>query len=147
MKFKGSVIINKSRETVIFLILNPKFNKEYQDGFKTKELISGEEGRPNAKSKMLYQYGKRNMELTETVLNNNLPDTFEAFYHHKHMDNTMKYTFKELAENKTELNYEYEYTRINWFMPKLMAILFPGMYKKQGDKWMTQFKEFAEKQP
>lgn len=31
-------------------------------------------------------------------------------------------------------------------MPKLMAILFPGIFKKQGEKWMRQFKEFAEKQ-
>jgi len=27
-----------------------------------------------------------------------------------------------------------------------MAILFPSMYRKQGEKWMKQFKEFAEKQ-
>jgi hypothetical protein len=28
----------------------------------------------------------------------------------------------------------------------LMAILFPGIYRKQGEKWMKQFKEFVEKQ-
>ena len=62
------------------------------------------------------------------------------------MDNTMKCTFAPLEENKTRYEYEFHYTRINWLMPKLMAILFPGMYRKQGEKWMRQFKEFVESQ-
>ena len=49
-------------------------------------------------------------------------------------------------DNQTRYDYEFEYTRINWVVPKLMAILFPSMYRKQGKKWMKQFKEFAEKQ-
>ena len=86
------------------------------------------------------------MILTETVTENNLPNSFEASYYHKHMDNTMKCTFTEINENQTRYEYEFEYTRINWFLPKLMAILFPSMYRKQGEKWMQQFKVFAEKQ-
>ena len=95
---------------------------------------------------MLYKYGKRDMELTETIISNLLPDSFESHYHHKHMDNFMRCTFISLDENNTRYEYAFEYTRINWIMPKLMAILFPGMYRKQGEKWMNQFKEFVEKQ-
>lgn len=146
MKHKGSIIINKPRETVVAIFMNPDCNKEYQDGFVRKELIKGKAGENNAVSKMYYTYGKRDMILTETILNNKLPESFEAFYHHKHMDNTMKCTFEELSDHKTRYNYAYEYTRISWFMPKLMAILFPSMYRKQGDKWMHQFKQFVEKQ-
>jgi hypothetical protein len=58
----------------------------------------------------------------------------------------MKCTFIELDDQNTRYEYEFEYTRINWVMPKLMAILFPGMYRKQAEKWMVQFKEFVEKQ-
>lgn len=94
---------------------------------------------------MYYDDGKRKMELTETITSNNLPDSFEAFYHHKHMDNTMKCNFTALDENSTRYDYEFEYTRIDWVMPKLMAVLFPGMYRKHGDKWMQQFKEFVER--
>ena len=70
----------------------------------------------------------------------------EAFYHHRHMDNTMKCNFVPLDEGRTRYEYEFEYTRINWVIPKLMAILFPSVYRKQGEKWMRQFKEFVEKQ-
>ena len=41
MKYKGSVIINKPREVVAELFINPNYNKEYQDGFVKKELIGG----------------------------------------------------------------------------------------------------------
>lgn len=146
MKYKGSVIIHKPREIVTTLFIDPNYNKEYQDGFVKKELISGNLGQNGAKSKMYYSDGKRDMVLTETIIKNDLPSSFEAFYHHKHMDNTMKCTFIEINSQKTEYKYEYEYTRINWFLPKLLAILFPSIYKKQGDKWMQQFKEFVEKQ-
>jgi len=29
-------------------------------------------------------------------------------------------------------------------MIKMMAFLMPGMFKKQTQKWLNQFKEFAE---
>jgi len=145
MKFKGSLDINQSQNRVVELFANPESLKEYQDGFQKKELISGKEGENGAVSKLYYSHGKREMELTETITNNSLPKSFEAFYHHKHMDNTMKYNFEALNDMQTRFEYEYEYTRINWFMPKLMAILFPSMYRKQGEKWMKQFKEFVER--
>jgi hypothetical protein len=145
MKFKGSIDIDQPRHKVVELFSDPKNLKEYQDGFVKKELKSGNEGKDGAVSKMCYKYGKRDMELTETITENRLPDSFKARYHHKHMDNTMKCDFVALSENQTRYEYEFEYTRINWIMPKLMAILFPSMYRKQGEKWMKQFKEFAEK--
>ena len=144
MKFTGHIDINKPRETVVKYFADPSFAKEYQDGFVKKELESGKQGEDGAVSTIYYQYGKRDMILTETILSNQLPDAFEAHYHHIHMDNTMKCRFLTLDEFNTRYEYEFEYTRINWFFPKLMAILFPGMYRKQGEKWMRQFKESVE---
>ncbi len=146
MKFKGTIEINQSIELVTQLFADPKNLKHYQDGFVKKELISGRQGEKGAVSKMYYQYGKRQMELVETIMANHLPNVFEAHYHHKHMDNTYKCFFTALGPNKTRYDIEVEYTRINWVMPKMMAILFPGMYRKQGQKWMQNFKEFVEKQ-
>ena len=146
MIFKGSIFINKPQELVAKLFADPANLKEYQDGFQSKELVSGIEGKEGAVSKMYFDDGKRKMILTETITKNNLPDSFEAFYHHKHMDNTMKVQFIPLDENTTRYDYEFEYTRISWVMPKIMMHLFPGLFKKQGDKWMRQFKEFVERQ-
>ncbi len=146
MRIQGEIDINKSRDIVVALFVDPNNLKEYQDGFQRKELISGSQGMDGAISKMYYKQGKRNMELTETITANRLPNSFDSTYNHKHMDNTMKCTFIALDDTTTRYSYEIEYTRINWVMPRLMAILFPGMYKKQVEKWMKQFKEFVEKQ-
>jgi hypothetical protein len=61
------------------------------------------------------------------------------------MDNTMKCRFIPRDNNLTCYEYEIEYTRISWVLPKLMAFVFPGMFRKQGEKWIRQFKEFVEK--
>ncbi len=146
MKYKGVIDINCPLHKVAELFADPKNLKEYQEGFVEKKLVSGEEGKDGAVSKLYYKSEKYDMELTETITANRLPQTFEAFYHHKHMDNTMKCTFTALSENETRYVTEVEYTRINWIMPRLMAILFPGMYKKQGEKWMRNFKSFVERE-
>ena len=146
MKYSGSIEINKPIGLVTKLFVDSKNLKEYQDGFVRKELQSGKEGEDGAISKMYYKYGNRDMILTETIVSNYLPASFEATYHHEHMDNSMKCSFNVIDENTTQYIYEFEYTRINWIMPKLMALLFPGIYRKQGEKWMNQFKEFVENQ-
>ncbi len=146
MKHKGFIDINAPRDKVAELFANPDYLKEYQDGFIRKEPVSGEKGATGAIAKMYYKQGNGEMELTETITANNLPESFESWYHHIHMDNTMKVKFVALNDNQTRYEYEYEYTRINWVMPRLISILFPGMFTKPAEKWLRQFKAFVEKQ-
>lgn len=146
MKYKGSIDINQPLAIVTALFADSKNLVKYQDGFQKKELIKGTEGQDGAVSKLYYKSDKHEMELTETIIANRLPHTFEAFYHHIHMDNTMKTTFTALSDKQTRYETEVEYTRINWVMPKLIAILFPSMYRKPGERWMKNFKTFAEQQ-
>ncbi|WP_299125126.1 SRPBCC family protein [uncultured Winogradskyella sp.] len=106
--------------------------------------LSGDKGQNGAISNMYYKYGKNEMELTETITKNDLPHTFEAHYHHKHIDNSMKCNFTTLSDDETRYAYEYEYKRINWVIPKPMSILFPSMDKKLAEKWLRQFKALSE---
>jgi hypothetical protein len=76
-------------------------------------------------SRLYYKHGKRDLELTETIVSNNLPESFEAFYHHKHMDNTMKCQFAPLDEFTTRYDYEFEYTRIEWIIQGSCPYCFP----------------------
>lgn len=146
MKFRGTIDIDLPIEKVASLFANPTYLKEYQDGFLRKELISGTAGKDGAVSKMYYKMGKGEMELTETITANKLPHSFEASYHHKHMDNTLKSTFTALTENSTRYTNEGEYTAFRGFIPKMMAFFFPKMFERQAQKWMDNFKTFAEQQ-
>jgi len=145
MKFTCSVFINKSRAQVVEYFSNPKYLNEYQEGFIRKQHITGDEGQNGAISKMYYKMGKGEMELTETITVNKLPDSFAAQYHHKHTDNTMLCTFKEVGDT-TQCDWTIEYTAFRGFLINVMKTLFPGMFKKQVQKWLQNFKTFVEKQ-
>ncbi|RAJ17212.1 SRPBCC family protein [Olleya aquimaris] len=142
MTFNCSIDINESVEKVSEIFLNPDNLKYYQDGFIKKELISGSAFKKGAKSKMYY----KKLELIETILNNDLPNEFFALYEHKHMTNTMKVSLIALEENKTRYITEIEYSKFNGAFIKLIARLFPGMFKKQVQKWLNQFKIYVESQ-
>lgn len=129
MKIQGSLDIKKPQNIVAELFVDPENIKEYQDGFQKKELVSCKMGQEGSVSKMYYKDKHRTMELTETIISNKLPDSFEALYEHTQMVNVMKCQFIQISSNITRYEYEIEYTRINWFMPKLIAILFPGVTK------------------
>ena len=144
MKFTCSVNIHCSIEKVVDLFKDPRYLKDYQDGFIRKELISGIEGEVGSVAKMYYKNGKQEMIITETILVSNLPEEFIGSYHHKHMDNTMRCNFKIIGDNHTLYISSIEYTAFRGFMPKILAFLFPGMFKKQVQKWLNNFKEFAE---
>lgn len=144
MKFTCSVEIDLPIEKVVVLFDNPKNLIEWQDGFVAIEPISGTPGEPGSKSKMIYMIGDREMEIIETIKVNNLPKEKTGIYEHVHMVNTMTTRFIELAPNKTKYEAEIEYTQFNGFVPKLMAFLMPGVFKKQTQKWLNQFKAFAE---
>lgn len=146
VKYTGTVIINKPQQEVAKYFADPQYLGSYQDGFLRKEFVSGEIGQKDAVSKMYYKQGKGEMELTETILVNNLPDSFEGFYHHKHMDNTMKTSFIAIDKNTTKYVTEVEYVVFRGFIPKVLGLFFKGMFRKQGEKWMMNFKNFVEEQ-
>ena len=145
MKIQGHIDIEQSRDTVVELFADPERLAEYQEGFLRKEVERGQPGQDGTVSKMYYRQGKGEMELTETITANRLPDSFAAEYHHKAMDNTMVARFEELGPNRTRYHYEYEYTELRGFMPKLIARLFPGMFRKPAEKWLQNFKAVAER--
>lgn len=145
MKFTCSVQINQPIHKTRELLEDQDHFHEWQDGFESFELISGEAKMPGSKSRIIYKQNGRKLELIETLKKYDLPDEFVATYEHKHMDNTMIVNMTELSDNSTRLEYYVEYTALRGFMPKLMAFLFPGMFKKQVQKWLDQFKVFAEK--
>lgn len=144
MKFTSVVDIEQPIDKVAAFFADPQNLKYYQEGFQSKELISGIPGEEGAVSKMYYEWGKRKLELEETVISNQLPHEFFAKYHHEHMDNTMKSCFVKLSDASTRYQAEIEYTAFRGFMPKVIAKLFPGVYKRQVQKWLNNFKEYVE---
>ena len=140
MKFVCSININKPINEVVNLFEDPEALKQSQEGFIRMEHLSGNEGEGGAKSKLVY----KKFDLIETIIHNTLPKEFFAKYEHKSMINTMRSNFNILGESETRLTTEVEYTEFKGFFIKLIAKLFPSMFKKQVDKWLIKFKAYCE---
>ena len=144
MKFTCKTNINLPREQVIKLFNNPDNLVKWQDGFQSFTHLEGTPGEVGSKSLMSYLVNNKSLDITETILVSRLPDEFTGLYECEPMTNTMQNLFHEVSGHETEYVANIEYTQLNGFMVKIMAFLFPGMFKKQVQKWMNQFKDFAE---
>lgn len=145
MKYRCEIEIERPIHKVVGLWCDESSFDQWQDGFQSIEHLQGEPEVVGSKSKIVYQQGKRKIELLETIVSNNLPHEKKALYEHVHMVNTQTTKFIQVSDKKTRFISEVEYTKFKGVVPKLLSILFPGMFKRQSQKWMNQFKDFAEK--
>lgn len=142
MEYTTEIIIELPRSRVVELFKNPDYIAKWQDSFISMKHLSGEPGMAGAKSLLKYKMGKRDIEMTETIINNTLPDKFSTTYTTKGVFNSVDNTFYEEGD-KTRWVTE------NYFkckgMMAVMIFLMPGAFKKETKKYMADFKAFAEK--
>ena len=143
MKYTTEITIALPRAEVIKKLDNADNMKHWQRGLTGVEHISGTPGEFGAKMRLNYQFGKRKMELTETITKRNFPDEFHATYNTKGMHNIQKNYFTETSQGYTKWTSESEFLPTN-FMMRIMTLLMPGAFKKQSLKYLTDFKNFAE---
>ncbi|MTI19973.1 SRPBCC family protein [Fulvivirga sp. RKSG066] len=142
MKYTLEIVIDLPREEVIALFDNPENLKKWQEGLVSFEHLSGERGKPGAKSKLFYRMGKREIEMIETITVRNLPEEFSGTYEADGVYNIQRNFFKEKGKDQTLWISESEF-QFSGFM-KLMGWVMPGAFKKQSKKFLVAFKEFAE---
>ena len=119
MKYTTEIEINLPIDRVIELFDDPDNLKEWQPGLQSFEHISGTPGQPGAKSRLLFQMGKREIEMIETITVRDLPDEFSGTYEAPGVFNIVKNKFIPLSENKTRYISEQEF-QFKGFM-KLMG--------------------------
>ncbi len=144
MKYTSQIEINLPIDKVIELFDNPDNMSKWMDGLQSFEHLSGEPGQPGAKSKLVFQMGKRTIEMIETITVRELPREFSGIYEAKGVWNSIKNTFEAIDPTKTLYKTENEF-RMQGFM-KIIGFLMPGAFKKQSMKYLIDFKNFAEKQ-
>lgn len=142
MKYTSEIKINLPLNKVIELFDNPDNLSKWMEGLKSFEPISGTPGQPGAKAKLVFQMGKRTVEMIETVTVRNLPHEFSGTYEAKGVFNIVRNKFKSLSENVTLYTSEQEF-QFSGFM-KLVGFLMSGAFKKQSMKYLEDFKRFAE---
>ena len=137
------VEIDLPRDRVIELFDDPENLCKWQTGLRSFDHVSGEPGQPGAKSKLVYVNGRHRVELIETVTERNLPDEFNGTYEWDGGRNTLRNQFVEVGPNRTKWISTCEYEFSSWML-KAMALLMPGMFRKQNQKFLDDFKAFCE---
>ncbi|MEO1438156.1 MAG: SRPBCC family protein [Bacteroidota bacterium] len=145
LKYTSEVLIQAPIDFVVEYFENPQYLGFYQEGFVGKDLISGEPGKELAVSNMHYKIGDRQMVIKETIIDNHLPDHFEALYEHRDMDNNFIAQFVAINETETKYTVTIEYFRARWGTPRLLLRFFPKKMKQMSDKWMYNFRDFVER--
>lgn len=143
MKYEVEIEIDLPREKVIELFDSVENLKHWQEGLVSFEHRSGEPGQEGAVSDLVYEMGKRRIEMVETITKRNLPDEFWGTYEAKGVWNEIKNTFIATSSTTTKWKSENEFKCKGAIA--IMAFLMPSTFKKQSLKFMTDFKKFAEK--
>ena len=142
LSYTVQVELNLPREKVLELFEDREARPKWQRGFVSMTHKEGEPGQPGAKSDLVYQMGKRKIEMVETVTLRELPDRFDGTYDAKGVHNVVRNRFIEVGPDKTRWESDQEFHMKG--MMKLFAWLMPGAFKKQSQKYMDDFKAFAE---
>jgi len=141
MKYTSEIEINLPREKVIELFDNKANLKHWQEGLQSFEHLSGDPGTIGSKYTLKYKMGKRNIEMTETILKKESPN-FDFLYEAKGVWNEVKNSFSEIDQNQTKWTIENDFRGKG--MMAIMLFLMPSMFKKQTMKFMNSFKKFTE---
>ncbi len=145
MKYTQEIEIDLPRERVLELFVDTDNLPKWQEGFVSMTPRSGQPGHPGAVSDMVYQMGKRRIEMTETVTRRDLPDHLDGIYEAKGVKNWIYNQFEDVGGAKTR------WISTNEFqfggMMKVIGFLMPGAFRKQSMKYMVMFKDWAESLP
>lgn len=145
MKYSSEVIIHLPVARVVELFDNPDNLKHWQPGLVSFEHLSGTSGQVGAKSRLRYKMGKRDLEMIETITVRDLPREFSGTYEVQGVFNIVSNHFEALPDGSTRYISIQEF-QFKGLMMKVIGFLMPGMFKKQTQKYLDDFKAFAEKQ-
>jgi hypothetical protein len=132
MKYTNSIVLDLPVDRVIELFDSFDNMKKWQPELQSIEHLSGTSGQPGAKTRLIYQHGKRKTEMIETVNVRNLPDEFSGSYEMKGVVNHMFNSFKTLDNGKTEWISTAEF--IFSGIMKYFAWMMKGSFKKNVTK-------------
>ena len=142
MKYIVDITIDRPRAAVVKAFENPDHLKEWIDGLQRYETLSGVHGEPGAISRLAVKMGKREIEMTETILENKLPDEVTVIYEARGVFNRVRNRFVDLGDAHTRVINEQEF-RFDGFM-RVVGFAMPGSFKKQSKKYLEDFKNFVE---
>ena len=139
LQYTQQIEIDRPLDKVIKVFVNRDLLPQWQPGLISSEQIA--HGRQPG-YKLLYQFGKRKMVMTETILRNELPPHYDASYKMKSLYNEVHHTFESIDTFRTRWT-----CHTTFHFKGLMNLIVPFMkHNFQQQSWimMKNFKGFCE---
>ncbi|MCZ2813123.1 MULTISPECIES: SRPBCC family protein [unclassified Modestobacter] len=153
MKHINSIEIALPREGVAQLLADPAHFPKWLRGLVLHEPLSGTHGQLGTRSRVVMQSGQREMEVTETITRREpadlqrIPEGIVVHFDREivgaGMWSVVRDRLTEAGPETTLWESESEY-RFSGLLMRLMGLLMPGVFRKQSQQHMQDFKEFAE---
>jgi len=143
MIYTTEIKINLPIEQVIKKMDNVENLKHWQRGLVSVEHVMGTPGELGSKMKLNYKFGGRSMQLVETIIKRNFPNEFHATYDSKGMHNIQENYFEKTPDGLTKWISKSQFLPLTFLM-RTMIMITPQMFRKQSQKYMQDFKNFAE---
>jgi len=139
LRFRLETEIQKPLDQVIKLFSDRNLLTKWQPGLISSEQV---ENFPHKKYILRFNFGRRKMEMTETILRNELPAHFEGTYVMKGVVNRIHNSFEAKSPGITEWTCITEF-RFSGLM-KVISLFMKDGFKQQSEVIMKNFKSFAE---
>lgn len=143
MKYTLSNTINRPMAEVMQKFKDPEGVKHWMEGLTRIEHLSGTPGEVGAKSDFYFLHKNKEMKITETILEQDLPRQIKFGYQSGMGYNEVELRFEELDAQKVKQTSN-SYFEMRGLM-KVFGFLMQGLFKKQSMKYMDAFKAYVEK--
>ncbi|MBK9686613.1 MAG: SRPBCC family protein [Saprospiraceae bacterium] len=143
MKYTLSNTINRPMAEVMQKFKDPEGVKHWMEGLTRIEHLSGTPGEVGAKSDFYFLHKNKEMKITETILEQDLPRQIKFGYQSGMGYNEVELRFEELDAHTVKQTSN-SYFEMRGLM-KVFGFLMQGLFKKQSMKYMDAFKAYVEK--
>lgn len=144
MKYRCETNIKLRRDQVVKLFMDDSKRHHWQDDFVKLVRKTENTWQQGAVTEYTYRHRAKVLILTETILENELPDYVSAKYEASQMTNTMKNEFIIIGEQETRWIAIVEYSYFKGLLKKTFLPMMRKKFVRQTQRWLDQFKSFAE---
>ena len=141
MRYQVEVTIDRPRKEVLAVFVDPDQAKAWIPDLLRMERIEGEPGAKGSKTRFVFKTRRGEMEMVETVTDNALPDSFDAVYDAKSVQNIHSNRFiEEGSSTRYIADTEFKFSG----MMKLMAVFMRGAFPRETRRQMELLKKHVE---
>lgn len=143
MRYTISNTINKPLDVVAAKFTEPDGAMHWMEGLQRSEHLSGTPGQIGAKTDFYFVHKGKEMKITETILEENMPHQIKFAYGSNMGYTEVEMIFEKITDSTTR-QINNSYFDMKGIM-KLLGFLFKPLVKKQSMKYLNAFKAYAEK--